>query len=332
MIVIEGPDASGKSTLAAYIAQALDAPVQQSEGPPKYPGEMKIRLQRYEHLPPSTIFDRHPVVSEEMYCYALGRQLDIPAATINAFYRSNPTFIYCDPQDRDLSRHDIKEHDSPEHLLALHENFDRLREAYRSWAVTHAHIIYRIGDDPRRVVQFVTDYLQNITDFHRRFDIQYEGPARSIPHDLRAFRIRFMAEELCEYAGVSDVTRTLIQAALHEHTKNDTPLEDQFDALIDLAYVLFGTVHLHGFPFAEGWHRVHRANMTKIRAPSAAHSKRNHSADVIKPSSFRPPDLTDLVRAGSSPCFLHEPPVTDDKEAGGTPYDRDGYTSGSDGW
>jgi predicted HAD superfamily Cof-like phosphohydrolase len=316
MIVIEGPDASGKSTLAAYIAQALDAPVKPSEGPPRFPGDIPERLVRYAQLPPNTIFDRHPAVSEEIYCYAFRRQLDIPGSSIHDFYGRKPILIYCDPLSH--VEHEIKKHDSPEHLLALHENAERLREAYRSWAVTHAHIIYRIGDDPRRVVQFVTDYHRDITDFHRRFDIQYEGPVRSLPHDLRAFRIRFMAEELCEYAGVSDVTRTLIQAALHEHSKNDTPLEDQFDALIDLAYVLFGTVHMHGFPFAEGWHRVHRANMTKIRAPSAAHSKRNHSADVIKPSSFQPPDLTDLVRAGSSPCFLHEPPVTDDKEAGGT--------------
>jgi predicted HAD superfamily Cof-like phosphohydrolase len=317
MIVIEGPDASGKSTLAQYLADALDAPIKPGEGPPKFPGELCQRVKRYRELPPNTIFDRHPVVSEEVYCYALRRSLDLSLEAMQAFYSQHPILIYCDPLLTTLTHHVAKDHDTPEHLLALSENYERLVTAYRNWAFSHAHIIYRIGDDPEQIVRFVTDYTQDIRDFHHKFGIQYQGRPRYLPTDIQDFRIAFMAEELCEYAGVTEVTRRLIQSAL-VGSEPTGDLEDQFDALIDLVYVALGTAHLHGFQFARGWHRVHAANMTKMRTPAPEDSKRHHSFDVIKPPGFRAPELGDLVRAGSSPCFPCEPPVTDDKETGGT--------------
>ena len=103
----------------------------------------------------------------------------------------------------------------------------------------------------------------------------YYGPPRALPPDLFEFRIKFLMEEVEEYADAA-------------YTGNR---EKMFDSLIDLVYVALGTAHLHGFNFAEGWARVHAANMTKMKGPS----ERSALYDVIKPPGFVPPDLSDLV-------------------------------------
>lgn len=312
MIVIEGPDASGKSTLASFLGEAMHCPIQRSEGPPKHPGEMNERLERYSFLPANTIFDRHPCVSEDIYAHTLGRPFDIAPMWQNRFYHTTPLIIiYCDPMnEKPDGRHEVKHHDKPEHLEQIAKQWEQLTAAYREWALCHANMIYRIGDDMDSVLHFVTDYTRDIGDFHRRFGLEYDGPPRVLPQELRQFRISFMAEELCEYAGVDDTTKKLIQSALVSSSNHIIPLEDQFDALIDLQYVLLGTSHLHGFPFKEGWARVHGANMTKVRAQKAEDSNRLSTFDVVKPPGFVPPDLTDLVRTpdlaradeGTSPC------------------------------
>lgn len=297
MIVIEGPDASGKSTLASFLGQAMHRPIQHSEGPPKHAGEMNERLARYDLLPRTTIFDRHPVVSEDIYAHVLQRPFDVDPIWTNRFYQADPLIIYCDPMGiwPDSSHHALKEHDTHEHVQQVYDHFDLITSAYRAWAFDHASIIYRIGDNMDRVLHFVTDFTGDIAEFHERFDLTYNDCPRYLPEDMRRFRLQFMIEELCEYAGVPELTKKLVQSAMIEHM-GDTPLEDQFDALIDLQYVLLGTSYLHGFPFKEGWARVHRANMTKVRCARAQDSTRDAKFDVIKPPDFQAPVLRDLLR------------------------------------
>ena len=122
-----------------------------------------------------------------------------------------------------------------------------------------------------------SDFCQDIHDFHQKFGLMSPDGPTSLDPELRAFRIKFMQEELDEYV-------------------NSTTLEDQFDALIDLVYVALGTAYLHGFPFPEGWARVQAANMTKVRGTKAT-SKRGSDFDVVKPPGWTPPVLTDLVKS-----------------------------------
>jgi len=68
MIVVEGVDNSGKSTLIKALQVVFpERPVQGSEGPPKYKGEMDERVARYIMQPANTIYDRHPCVSQPIY-------------------------------------------------------------------------------------------------------------------------------------------------------------------------------------------------------------------------------------------------------------------------
>jgi predicted HAD superfamily Cof-like phosphohydrolase len=125
----------------------------------------------------------------------------------------------------------------------------------------------------------------NIFDKVHHFHIVFGLEVNKVPgvlskthHDLRT---EFMGEELEEYT--------------YAHEANDMP--EVLDALIDLIYVVAGTIDQHGFTpeqATEAFRRVHEANMQKIRVKSADESKRGTVFDVRKPKDWQPPFLDDL--------------------------------------
>lgn len=139
----------------------------------------------------------------------------------------------------------------------------------------------------------------DIREFHKTFELTYEGKPRALPEEIADFRLTFLREELDEYV---DATFALIDQQSHPEFYRISPeqhirecLEKQLDALVDLVYVALGTAYLQGFDFDEAWRRVHAANMRKVRAVSASDSKRNSQYDVVKPSDWVPPSHADLV-------------------------------------
>jgi hypothetical protein len=155
-VVIEGPDGGGKSTLARTLSDALDMRVQQGSGPPKRPGEIERRTRDYLAMR-STLFDRHPCVSQTMYGQLRGETLSPDMASlIIDFYRSPVLFVYC--RSTDDSRHVVKEGENPQHIKLLHSQYDTLVSLYDRWALRHARLIYRIGDD----VEELTDIIRVI--------------------------------------------------------------------------------------------------------------------------------------------------------------------------
>lgn len=129
------------------------------------------------------------------------------------------------------------------------------------------------------------NYFQDITDFHEKFGLAYNGKPRILPDSMSLFRIAFMTEELTEYVNSHKVVEQSIPHFL----------DHALDSLVDLVYVALGTAYLHGFDFDEAWRRVHHANMLKVRATSSTESKRNSTLDVIKPPGWMPPSHLDLV-------------------------------------
>ncbi len=98
--------------------------------------------------------------------------------------------------------------------------------------------------------------------------------------ELMEFRLNFMKEELEEF----------------EKGFEAQDLEKMFDSLLDLAYVVFGTAHLLGFPWQHGWSVVQQANMAKKRAESADESRRGSTFDVVKPEGWAAPDIKGVLR------------------------------------
>lgn len=127
--------------------------------------------------------------------------------------------------------------------------------------------------------------FHDVGDFHRKFDLdsvtwRKAGP-REWDQDLIEYRVKFLREELTEFETGCE-TRDHAQMA---------------DALIDLAYVVFGTAHLLGYPWDELWADVQRANMAKKRATTPeemASTGRNSTFDVVKPPGWTPPQ-TDVI-------------------------------------
>lgn len=135
--------------------------------------------------------------------------------------------------------------------------------------------------------------FEDIIDFHEKFGLTFNGKPRVLDEELAKFRVGFMAEELGEYCLDHQNTEEFVQ--MMKDAIVSVPLEKQFDALIDLVYVVLGTAYMQGFDFNEGWRRVHEANMKKVRAERAVDSTRGSTYDVIKPPGWCPPDLSDLV-------------------------------------
>lgn len=141
--------------------------------------------------------------------------------------------------------------------------------------------------------------IKDIRDFHEKFGLLYDGRPRALPKDVAQFRDKFLLEELNEWQLHQGLAydETTSPPAFRDSANYSYHLEEVLDAFVDLAYVLFGTVHLHGMDgvFAEAWNRVHEANMKKVRASSASESKRGSSLDVVKPEGWEPPRHGDLV-------------------------------------
>lgn len=142
------------------------------------------------------------------------------------------------------------------------------------------------------------DPYDDVLAFHKKFGLEYEGPPRALTGELAEFRRRFLIEEVEEYELSSKITEKLLENEGTDEAAITHELEQQLDALLDELYVLLGTAILQGFNksiFTEAWRRVHVANMGKVRAQSAADSKRGSTFDVVKPPGWTPPSHTDLV-------------------------------------
>lgn len=298
--VIEGLDNAGKSTLAQYIAKLTGRQVFASEGPEKWDGELNQRVERYSDFHNTygpVIFDRHPCVSDIIYSTARGRPSVLTPDNIDAFYKTQPFFIYCDTGQRGLGSHILKEHDTPEHMEIVSSHYASLLHHYRVWAAERAHIIYRVGDDRDRIVAACNDFdpVRDVAKFMERFGQSYEGMPRALPADLSLFREDFMREELGEYVEHARHLQAALKEGDFEDKEIADQLEQQLDGLIDLLYVAIGTGYLHGFDLREAWRRVHEANMKKEKVARRGDSTRHSLFDIIKPAGWKRPDHSDLV-------------------------------------
>lgn len=120
--------------------------------------------------------------------------------------------------------------------------------------------------------------ISQVYQFHKKFGLPL-GATDQLLHDAdaQAFRIKFLQEELDE-----------LKEALEAGDRVKA-----FDALLDLAYVTYGTALFMGvgpFQWAEGMYAVHMANMAKVRVAKPDESKRGSAFDVKKPAGWVGPE------------------------------------------
>lgn len=164
MIILEGIDGSGKTTLGKIIAQHFRVPFQPGEGPPRPGEDINDRIRSYMRREGLVVFDRHPVVSQSIYNMMGSNPQKVDSELYEMFHK-NPRniFIYCDPLEKGLGNatSDHPTADTPEFIAELESKYLLLLQAYRAWGVNHAKIVYRIGDHTGDVIAMIEALLDN---------------------------------------------------------------------------------------------------------------------------------------------------------------------------
>lgn len=162
-IIVEGPDASGKSTLAAILSDELCLPIKNTEGPEKYWGEIDKRAERYLQYEYPIIFDRHPCVSHPIY----SKYTNVSTLRENLrekVYRPGTLFVYC--RGGSLDRHKRKEYDSNTHMNKVELHYNEIIRDYDLWGIQHAHMIYRFGESHEPIVTMIRSYWNEVVIGH----------------------------------------------------------------------------------------------------------------------------------------------------------------------
>ena len=155
-IIIEGPDASGKTTLAKGLSQELPFTLKSGEGIERYPGEIIERIKRYLSMD-DMIFDRHPIISQFIYNQFRENGTPIPQELIDKFYSQDNIIIYCYGI---AGPHEPKEYDSEEHLSMINRFEDNIRNAYEEWAPGRAHMRFSVKDgNVNNIIDIIREML-----------------------------------------------------------------------------------------------------------------------------------------------------------------------------
>jgi predicted HAD superfamily Cof-like phosphohydrolase len=138
--------------------------------------------------------------------------------------------------------------------------------------------------------------FKDVSKFHRKFGQLSSRRIRHLTKRKLAERIKFMLEELIEFADGAGIV-VYVDPVKREFTTHATDhpqcLACQADALIDLVYVAKGTADMMGLPWKELWDDVQRANMAKVRGTT----HRGNKVDVTKPEGWVGPQTEAILKA-----------------------------------
>lgn len=301
IIIVEGCDFSGKSTLVSQLAKDLKAIVLKEERIP-YPDQASItewislvnRMSRDRIV----ICDRSVLISDQVYGRVIRKSYNTQSARklgerLNELI-SEPTVIFCNPGWDHISKC------ANDQMEGVKEN---LKEIYTSYREVITSLTLRgevkgsvyaysfLENSYEQLLNYIRlrsageDHeLKEISKFHEKFGIRPRRLNFWDNREIQEFRVKFLREEVDE----------LVEAL------NSQDLVKALDALIDLVIVAKGTAHMMGISpkiWASAAQVVQECNMRKIRAESPDQSKRNTAYDIIKPDGWVGPerDLKDIL-------------------------------------
>jgi predicted HAD superfamily Cof-like phosphohydrolase len=134
----------------------------------------------------------------------------------------------------------------------------------------------------------------DVGEFHRAMDQRIESRPTVPSEKIVRLRARLVAEEfgefLCAITGNDDQDFEKLLLDLVDALQfNEPDLPAMADAVIDLKYVLEGTLLAFGIDGEPIWNAVHAANMKKAGGPVGPDGKR------LKPPGWVPPDVRQLL-------------------------------------
>lgn len=174
-IIIEGPDNSGKSTLAKALSDHLNLPIVHAGGPGTVE-ENEARLTNdFNNMISKIIMDRSYIISETVYASAMGREMSFHPRpwfrTMKGIQDAQvtiPIIIFCDAHDEvllDMKHHIVKPHETAQHARDMQSKAKTIISAYRHLYSTLdlfmevCRINPRLDSDVTKTIQFVEETL-----------------------------------------------------------------------------------------------------------------------------------------------------------------------------
>jgi predicted HAD superfamily Cof-like phosphohydrolase len=114
-------------------------------------------------------------------------------------------------------------------------------------------------------------------------------PPFELESDFDEMKLRLISEEFKEF---NDALYQEVCIESNEATPEQLR-ENILKEMCDLVYVILGYAHYRGWDFDTAFNRVHTSNMSKIPADGVI--KRREDGKVLKPDTYKPANLGDLV-------------------------------------
>lgn len=134
MIILEGPDGGGKSTLARALNQRLDWPVYKIGSSPTDSQLEEFMLTCYQRAKTPCIQDRVTQISELVYSEVFGRrrmaQTQLVAAIVRLLKDCSPLIIYARVANLDFVQHTREEYETQEYIDSVSQRLPRIRDLY----------------------------------------------------------------------------------------------------------------------------------------------------------------------------------------------------------
>lgn len=171
-------------------------------------------------------------------------------------------------------------------------------------------------------IENTENYISKVKEFMTLFGQPVVDKPAIMPEDRNKLRIALIFEELKEYAEASGLEEYMHGLCIgsaniydqKESFMKDVNLIEQFDALLDMQYVLSGAVIENGFSdiFDEGFNEVHRSNMSKAckDEEEALDTCEHHKVEAIYNTNslpiivYRKADMKVLKSVNYSPANL----------------------------
>ena len=290
VIIVEGCDFTGKSTLIEPMAKKLNALIlKECDIPSDYRKATQwVEEVNYLSQRRLVITDRCPAISEYIYSHCL-RPNQVTLSNNQSLGLLSKiekliTIVHCDPGWEQVSKC------NNDQMEGVKERLEDLFRYYRSFLVgivkqrfsvvrynwTEGESAFRGLISYLRYVGHTPDIeMEYIGEFNQKFSL----PEKWDDSKMREFRLKFLREEVDE-----------LEEALNPECPNYVKA---FDALLDLVYVAKGTARMMGIDsstWAQGMESVQRANMAKERVSSEVMSKRGSKLDVVKPKGWVGPE------------------------------------------
>jgi hypothetical protein len=141
IIIFEGPDGCGKSTLIQQLHDQYGFPIFQSGGP-KTIEQMDLKLNHLKTLAnESNIYlcDRVPFISEIIYSRSFGREPIIPESELKKYWTLPMKIVYCSTNQAIALQNMVrtyKAHKPIEHLKMVEQNHEQIFIQYEKLMIT----------------------------------------------------------------------------------------------------------------------------------------------------------------------------------------------------